>query len=76
MNILWKLFLIGLSITALSIYSVQQGFLDVTDVTNRLFPLGYDPTTVSLVISLSVFNLVVFPLLALEKLSWLTFLSF
>ncbi|KAG1967385.1 beta-1,4 N-acetylgalactosaminyltransferase 1-like isoform X1 [Pimephales promelas] len=40
MNILWKLFLIGLSITALSIYSVQQGFLDVTDVTNRLFPLG------------------------------------
>ncbi|KAK7175133.1 hypothetical protein R3I93_002128 [Phoxinus phoxinus] len=40
MNFLLKLFLIGLSITALGIYSVQHGFLDVTDVTNRLFPLG------------------------------------
>ncbi|XP_077068232.1 beta-1,4 N-acetylgalactosaminyltransferase 1-like [Siphateles boraxobius] len=40
MNFLLKLFLIVLSITALGSYSIQHGFLDVTDVTNRLFPLS------------------------------------
>ncbi|XP_051744744.1 beta-1,4 N-acetylgalactosaminyltransferase 1-like isoform X1 [Ctenopharyngodon idella] len=40
MNILLKLFLTGLCITALGIYSIQSGLLHVTDVTGRMFPSG------------------------------------
>ncbi|XP_016314949.1 beta-1,4 N-acetylgalactosaminyltransferase 2-like [Sinocyclocheilus anshuiensis] len=42
-SFLFKLFLTGLCLTALGIYSIQSGFLDVTDDTRRLLPSGvYD----------------------------------
>lgn len=46
-SFLLKLFLTGLCLTALGIYSIQSGFLDVTDDIRRLLPSGYDPTTLS-----------------------------
>ncbi|XP_026801232.3 beta-1,4 N-acetylgalactosaminyltransferase 2 [Pangasianodon hypophthalmus] len=39
-SFLFKLFLTGLCLTALGIYSIQSGFLDVTDITRRLLPSG------------------------------------
>ncbi|XP_050959539.1 beta-1,4 N-acetylgalactosaminyltransferase 2 [Labeo rohita] len=37
-SFLFKLFLTSLCVTALGIYAIQSGFLDVTDVTKRLLP--------------------------------------
>ncbi len=55
-SFLFKLFLTGLCVTALGIYSIQSGFLDVTDVTRRLLPSGYDPILYLGHICLSLFG--------------------
>ncbi|XP_073689581.1 beta-1,4 N-acetylgalactosaminyltransferase 1-like [Garra rufa] len=39
-SFLFKIFLTSLCVTALGIYAIQSGFLDVTDVTKKLLPTG------------------------------------